>query len=137
VGLSVQLVANLVAGPDGCSEQVFPSSLTTIDFGLQLPLKPYAVTTGTQVAQIASPSAPVALAGIGTGGAVTQAHTFYARSLSQMTLVLTYNNPAGGTFVATVPLFGVHLIEPGASAYLQSVTVQGSGQLEYCAWGQQ
>jgi hypothetical protein len=137
VGLTVQLIANLVAGPDGCSEQQFPSSLTTIDFGLLLPQKPYAVTTGSQVVNVASPNTPVALPGIGSAGPVTQAHTFYARTLGSLVLVLTFNNPAGGTFTATIPLQGVYLVEPPVTSWLQGVTVQGTGQLEFCAWGQQ
>jgi hypothetical protein len=134
VGLQAQLTAQLVTGPASISDQQFPSGVQTISFGLNPPAKSYAVSTGA-VVNVASPSSPVTIDSIGSGGQVTQGLTFYARVTGSFVMVLTQANPLGGTVTATIELGGAFLCEFPVNGYLQGVTVQGSGQFEYWCSG--
>jgi hypothetical protein len=136
MGLQAQLNAVLTSGPSSVSDQQFPSGVQTITFGLNPPAKQYAVATGA-VVNLNSPSSPVALDSIGTGGQVTQAVTFYARVTSPMVMVLTQTNPQGGSVTATIELGGAFLCEFPLNGPLTGVTVQGSGPFEYWAAGLQ
>lgn len=136
MGLQAQLTAQLTTGPSAVSDNTFPSGVNTISFGLNPPQKQYNVDA-SGVVQVNSPSpAYAAVPAIGAGGQVTQALTFFARTLTLMVLQMTFANPSGGSdIVITEPVDGVKLCEYPTNGYLKALAVQGSGQLEYWAAG--
>jgi hypothetical protein len=134
--LQAQLAATITSGPASVTDQQFPSGVNTISFGFNPPQKQYAVATGA-VVTVNSPSAPVAIEAIGSGGQVTQGLTLYMRALTPLTLVATITNPAGGTFTSTIPLGGACILELPSNAPLIGLTVQGAGTLEYWCSGTQ
>jgi hypothetical protein len=136
VSLQAQLTAQLVTGPSSVSDSQFPSGVATISFGLNPSQWQYTVATGA-VVNVNSPSSPVTIDAIGTGGQVTQGVFFYARCASPMVMVLTEANPSGGTVIATIELNGPFLCQFPSNGYLQGVTIQGSGQFEYWCAGPQ
>ena len=136
MGLQAQLSATLTTGPSSLTDQQFPSGVTSISFGLNPPTKPYTVSTGA-VVTIQSPSSPVSVDSIGTGGQVTQATTFYARTSAQMLVTLVCADPGGGAdHTSVIPINGLMgPIEFPSNGYLKSLSVQGSGTFEYWAAG--
>lgn len=134
--LQAQLSATLVAGPASSSDQQFPAGVTTISWGLNPSQKGYQVAAGS-VIQVNSPSAPMTIDAIGSGGTVTQATTYFFRTNTPMTLVGTFTNPLGGTFTATIPVNGFVSGETPVNAPLVGLTVQGAGAFEFWAAGLQ
>jgi hypothetical protein len=139
MSLAVQLTAALVSGPQQVSDNPFPSGVLTINFGLNPVQKSYQVTTGDQVVQINSPTPNVyqSVDCIGSGGAVTQAHTLFLRTTVQMMLQMTFNNPNGGTTTITEPINGVKVMEYPLNGTLIALGVQGGGSIEVAAFGNQ
>jgi hypothetical protein len=133
MGEAIQLGnATLVAGPLTTStDSPFPSGIGTVPLSLTPQQKPYAVSTGPQLANVNSPSAPVALNGVGSGQAVTQCHTLYLRTASPMVLSLT---PNGGT-AQTIKIYGLVVLEFDPANPVTAVSIQGSGQVEYLCVG--
>jgi hypothetical protein len=131
------LTAELVAGPASVSDNPFPSGVTTIPFGLNPPAKQYNVDTGKNVATVNSPSAFVALGGVGALGPVTQGHTLYIRTIQPMTIRETTAVPSSADNVVVYPLNGVTIREYPADHYLKLIEVEGAGQIEYWAAGNQ
>lgn len=135
--ISVSLTASLEDGPPAAFEAQTPSGSTQIPFWLNAgPNCPKTanVATGRKVRQVNSPSAFVALSGVGPTDDVTQAHTFYARTnIGGFKLQFTFQDSS----TAVVPLFGVLLLEPDSvgSLAIVGVSVQGVGTIEYYAAG--
>ena|ERR1700729_236133 len=124
----------LTAGPNLCSDgSVFPSGATSIQLDLNPAQKGYQVGTGRQLLNVNTQS-PQALSGIGAGQTVTQATTLYMRSVSPFTVQVTYTGVSG---TQPIPLNGLLVLEANPSNPITAVTVVGSGQLEYGAWGNQ
>jgi len=134
VGLQVVLTAQLVIGPGQVSDSYFPSGSTTIPIFLNPTPKTYAVDTGPQRPQVNSPSAFVALSGIGSGQTVTQASYFYFRCQTPVQLKITYLGDAT-QYIRYVN--GVVMEECDPTHPITSVQIQGSGQVEYWACGLQ
>jgi hypothetical protein len=139
MGLQIQLSAQLTAGPSTTTDNLFPSGVDNVSFNLSPPNKAYSVAAGG-VVNIASPSPAFQnIPSVGTGGTVTQVHTIYARTGTVgMLLQLTFQNPnGGGNIVITKPIQGVWLEEFPSNGLLLGIAVQGSGQFEFGAWGNQ
>jgi hypothetical protein len=131
----VELNATLSAIPT-CGDGSFPSGMTTIPLALNPPNKPYAVTTGDQIANVNSPSVFVALGGIGAGGSVTLATTLMVRTSTSIALQLTQNNGGSGTNTITLgSLSGLFIWEAPTGWEIEGVSVKGSGTIEYWAGG--
>ncbi len=131
----------LVEGPQTVTDSSLPSGTTTIPFflnsGRGTP-KNVLVSTGAKVQNVQSPSAFVALSGVGPTDTVTQAGTVYLRvNQGLFQARLTFNNPAGSPIVSVLPINGVLLLEPDApdQFYCTKVEVQGSGVVEFYAAG--
>jgi hypothetical protein len=138
--LAAQLTATLVTGPQQVTDNPFPSGVATIAFGLNPPQKQYNVTTGDQVINVNSPNSYQTVDCIGTGGAVTQATTLFIRVMqgSGMMVQKTYNNLSGtGTTTITEPLGGTMLVEYPTNGALIGLGIQGAGQVELWAAGNQ
>jgi hypothetical protein len=126
--------ATLQAGPASSSaDSPFPSGQATIPLALFPIAKSYSVGTGPQLQNVSSPNAPVALPGIGASGPVTQAHTLYLRTQVPMVVSLTKN---GGS-AQTVNVLGLLLVEFDPNNPLVALAVQGTGQVEFLAVGNQ
>ena len=139
---TVQISGTLTeAPPAGCEAPGFPSATTSVPFGqLGAPCpKPSPVSTGAKTRNVNSPSAFVALSGVGATDDVTQADTVYMRVKAGLfQFRITYRNPAGGSIVAVLPSNGIFLHEADApdGFWITLLEVQGSGQIEYFASGQ-
>lgn len=131
----LDLQGALIGGPPSGGE-TFPASTFSVPLRLRTSPKGYGVATGVLSQQIASPAAYVALSGIGVGGAVTQADTFYFKASGPVDLRVTTDDGAGGDVVAVIPSDGLAVIETPASKYVKLVEVQGNGTVEYFASGQ-
>jgi hypothetical protein len=137
---AVTLLGNLTAGPQGVCEGGFPSGVLQVAFGLAgscpgAGTKPALKKFWTSQ-DVNSPSAFVALDGIGPGQSVTRANTFYLRSLSAMQLQLTFLDPGGGAdIVSIVPVQGLLILEPSETGALKLLEAKGAGKVEYFASG--
>jgi hypothetical protein len=137
VGLQIQLVGgSLQAGPAFASDgSSFPAASTPIPLALYPANgKQYTVGTGGQLYTVNSPSAFVAVQGVGASGPVTQAHTVYARTTSAMILQVTY---AGDATQYLIYLQGTIVLEADPNHAITSINVKGAGQLEFMAVGNQ
>lgn len=138
MALQATLTATLIASPSVVTDSNFPSAVTNIAFNLNPPTKPFSVDTGAMRTTVNSPSAFVALGGIGSTSDVTQATTLYFRCAVQMLIRMTFQNPGGGSDIVSVePINGVKLCEYPANGVLKLLEVQGQGQIEYYASGLQ
>jgi hypothetical protein len=131
----VQLNATLTAGPAAASDSNFPTGNTQIDIVLNPPAKVFARKTGDVSFNLNSAGAPFALPEIGT--IITQCTTFLFVCKAPMTLVLTFANPGNADIVSTLPVDGAFVYEGDPVRYLKAVTVQGAGDIEYFASGNQ
>src|SRR6266850_7723933 len=125
MSLVVTLSGELVSGPSASSDNQFPAGTDTCPFNLNPTPKNYTVRTGVQQVPVASPSAFVALGGIGTS--VTKASLLYLRVGSGMDVRITRVNPAGGSFVTTEHPGGLLIYECDPAQPITLVEVQGSG----------
>lgn len=139
---NVQINGTLIDAPrDACDAPAFPSGSTSVPFGLLGAPCPKGapVSTGAMRINVNSPSAFVALPGVGGAGPVTKADTVYVRAKAGgFQLRVTFNNPAGSPIVSVIPLAGLFILEPDAagSFYAELLEIQGSGTVEYLASGQ-
>jgi hypothetical protein len=120
----------LTASPGECSEGQggFPAGSATVPLSLLPQLKPYLVSTGDQVVNVATPSGFTALA----MGSVTQGHTLYLRTTSAVVVELTM---FGNATPQQINVQGLVVLEFDPAHYLTAVGVQGSGLVEYLAVG--
>lgn len=137
---SVTLLGTLMAGPQGVCEGGFPSGLLQVQFGLAgscpgAGTKPASKKTWSSQ-DINSPSAYVAIDGVGTGESVTQANTVYIRTVVPMQIRATFANPEGGAdIVSIVPVLGLFILEPSAAGYVKLLEAKGQGKVEVFASG--
>jgi hypothetical protein len=130
MSLQVSLTGTLVAGPSASSDNAFPSGTATIPFNLNPDPKGYSVDTGKNVLSLNSPSAFVALPGVGALGPVTNAELVYFRTQVGIDIRLTTSagavvvHPAGLLIWETDPAQPITLIE-----------AKGAGTIEYYACG--
>jgi hypothetical protein len=130
---SIQVAPQTVTDPS----TTYPLAVSSSQLTLAPAAKPANVTTGFQSANVNSPAAFVPLAGVGALAAVTQGNTLYLRSRQLMQVQLTFNNPAGGTTVAVVPVNGTTIMEIDPTSYLVGIAVQGVGLVEWLVTGNQ
>jgi hypothetical protein len=129
----VRVSATLAADPPSTGDSSFPSSSTTIPFGLTGGIngKQAAAQTGAQSRLIASPSAFVELDGVGVNNTVPKGDTHYLRTSVVMSVRLTFLDLS----TAVIPVKGVLLIEYDPANPLTLLEVKGSGQVEWFVSG--
>jgi hypothetical protein len=119
----------------GAGDCSFPGSTCNVPFSSYPQQKPAAVSI-THAKSVNSPSAFVALDGIGTGESVTQGNFLYARSTSPMKYRLTMADYAGGPdIVSIVEAHGTFILEFPTAGYLKLLEAMGVGTIEYIATG--
>lgn len=127
--------SSLMAGPTVANDgSTFPSGSTIIPLDFTPAQKTYQVTSGRQLIQINSPSTFATLPGIGAGGSVTQVSTLYLRTNSPFIFRATYQNGAPQQLQY---VYGLWIAEFDPSKPLVLLEVQGAGQVEYLAVGNQ
>lgn len=93
--------------------------------------------TGIVSRTINSPSAFVALSGVGATDTVTKGDTLLMKTKAQFTVRMTFLDPAGGAdIVSVVPLYGTMFAEFQPLGTLKLLEVKGSGALAYLISGQ-
>jgi hypothetical protein len=127
--------SGLYAGPNDVCEGSggFPAGSTPIPLELLPCSKPYLVSTGASLINIASPASLYALPGVGTAGNVTQAHTLYLRTNVPVIVALTF---LGGASAQQLNVNGLLIIEADPAHPITGVSVQAAqAQVEYLAVG--
>jgi len=84
---------------------------------------------------LSSPSSFQTLSGLGSTDDVTNCDTLYLKCDANILVQLTVTNPAGGTFVSTVSLYGTLIQEFATNAYLVGIALQGTANVEYIISG--
>jgi hypothetical protein len=128
--------SQFVAGPAGA--QGFPSAALDVLFALNPDPKSYQTTTGAATFTANSPSPTfTALGGISaTLGPVKAAHTLFLRTQTPMNFRITQNDPSLTPTVKIIPgVNGLFVFEPGAGFEVTLVEVEGTGVIEYAAFG--
>lgn len=122
--------AALQGGPSSVCDGTggFPSAAVNVPLSLLPSCKQYVVSSGPQLANVNSPSAPGAL----SIGAVTQAHTIYLRTNVPMVFSITYT---GNATPQLTYVNGMVIIEVDPAHYVTAIAVQGVGQAEYLCVG--
>lgn len=133
---SVSLTGTLIAGPGTVTESSFPGGVTNIPIALTPPAKSFNVDSGG-TRSVSSPSAYVALTGVGVADTVTQGKFLYLRTSTPMLVRLTTVNPPGADVVSVVPVQGLLVLEFDPAKYLKLLEVQGSGVVEWFVCGEQ
>jgi hypothetical protein len=131
----IDLQGALTGGPPSGGD-TFPAAVFTAPLRFRSNPKGFGVATGVLTQIVASPAVYLTLPGVGTGGVVTKADTFYLKSSGPIDLRLTTDDGAGGDVVSVVPCDGLHLSEFPTSKFLKLIEVQGSATIEYFASGQ-
>lgn len=125
--------ATLQAGPPVCCEGTPPPGGSDFAPLALLPVcKQYLVSTGRQQVQLNAPSAPQAMPGLGTGSTVQAAHTLYLRASAPVSVVVTYSGVSSPT---PQKVYGLMIIEADPSNPITGLAIQGSGALEWAAFG--
>jgi hypothetical protein len=137
---NLTITGTLLEGPPSAQDGQFPAGTTQSQFALNTGAnpKPVVVSTGMKLRTLNSPSAFVALSGVGATDDVTQAHTIYMRvSTGGFVFRVTFHNPLGADIVSVLPAGGLLIFEPdaGSGYYVKQLEVQGAGQIEYLAVG--
>jgi hypothetical protein len=133
----VAISGTVTAGPTTSGDTVFPAGVTNIPFTLNIAQKAYGASSGAQSEAVASPSSFVTLAGINASvGTVKNCNTLYLRTSAAMDVRITQNNPLGGTTVSLVKqVKGLFIVEVDDLNAILLVEVQGTGTVEWGAWG--
>lgn len=137
--MQLQLNGSLVVAPPMVTDTTFPESTSTISLTCTPSPKPSQVCSGAKQRNANSPNAFITLSGVGPADDVTQADTLYFRCRSPMQIRLTFYNPINPSapVVSVTPVNGTYFAEYPQNQYLTLLEVQGSGQIEYLASGQQ
>jgi hypothetical protein len=135
--ISLQASLTIVPG-NGSNTPSFPSGNVSFTPVLNPNPKVVNVDTGPMRPLWNSPNSLAALPGIGSGGVVTKANFLYL-SVGQgsFTVQLTTLVPSSSPNVSTFQLGGTLMLEFAAGYELTSVELQGAGQIEYEAAGNQ
>jgi len=132
----LKLDGTLESGPSTVSDDSFPSSSAEVPLTLLNAAKAAACCTGFMRSTITSPSAYIALDGIGSdaGDTVKKGHTLFFRCKDSAVLLrlTTFGSP---DVVSVVPVKGTVIIEFDDARYLKLLEVQGSGQVEWLVAG--
>lgn len=131
----LSLTGSLTVGPVIGGDNVFPSSQSQVPLASYPAQKSSAVDGGFQHQNVSSPNAFVALSGLNTTDAVSQADTLYFKCQNPMQIRVTFagNSPT----VSVLFVQGTVIIEaPTASNYMTLLEVMGTGPIEYLVSGQ-
>ncbi len=133
---TLELTGTISFGPD-CATGAFPNGMSSIEFGTNCGCgKSYSVGTGITTRRInTSIGVFVALGGVGSGEAVTQARFLYLRSDNKINIRLTTKSDTGPDVVAVEPLQGLKIQEFPSDRYLLLLEVEGNATIEYLACG--
>lgn len=133
------LSGSLTAGPAIVTDTTFPGAVSTVSLTSTPEPKPSQVCSGVKARNVNSPNAFIALSGVGPTDDVTQGDTLYFRCRSPMQIRVTFANPLVpmSPLVSVLPVNGTVLLEVPQNQYITLVEVQGVGQVEYLASGQQ
>lgn len=132
---SLVLTGSIVLGPAGAGECSFPGGTINIPFSSSPQQKPAGVSI-RHAKTINSPSAFVALDGVGTGESVTQANFLYLRSTGLMKYRITQADFNGGPdIVSIIETQGLFINEFPLAGYVKLLEAQGGGTIEYVATG--
>jgi hypothetical protein len=130
----VDVSGGLAASPPagcGCGD---PSIVFPFEFPGGCSGKSYGVSTqGGRT--VISPSTYLSLPNIGEDGDVTRCDVFALRCEGTIDLELTFDNGAGGTTVAVIPMQGLFFATFFAPKYLIGVRVRGNSTIKYFASG--
>lgn len=131
---SVVMSGSIIAGPQGSGDCGFPSGILNIVFS-SFPAQKSAGAKTSNSKTLNSPSAYVALDGLGSAETVTQGNFLYLRTTSPLNIRLTTKADSGPDVVAIIPLQGVMIIEFPTPNYLLLLEAKGVGLVEYFASG--
>ena len=136
---TVKITGQLTLGSQQACDSAFPAGLLQLSFGLVggCPGTKAAPVSTYHTPNLNSPSAFATLDGVGSGESVTKANTLYFFSKTPVQLRLTTDDGLGGSVVATVPVYGLVLLEFPDTMFLKLLEAKGTGQLEYVASGNQ
>jgi hypothetical protein len=109
-----------------------PAGMDNVPYAASPPCKPWSVKTGDVQASVASPSSYVTLAGVGAGGPVTKASFLMLRTVTGLTIRLTF---ADATVSVLPGVAGMLVLEPLAGKEVVLVEAQGTDTVEYFASG--
>ena len=132
---TIQISATIIAGPPQVSDSTFPTGSTNIPVKLNGGSSLASpVQTGDTVREVNSPSAYVALGGVGTGQEVTQGRFLFLRCSVPMLVRLTFYT-SGGDVVSVLPLDSPLIMQIDSSKYLKGIEAQGAGTVEWFVGG--
>lgn len=127
-------------GPTSGGSGGFPASQSSVALASTPSPKSSSVDSGFVVRNINSPSAFVALTGVGAADSVTQCDTFTIRCQSALRVRVTFSDTPSD-LVSELVVMGTLLIEAPpqsntpAPNYIKLIEVKGVGIIEYLASG--
>lgn len=136
--MQIVIDGTLSVGPQSASDNAFPSMTVGEPLSLTPQQKLSNACSGTVVRNLISPSAYLALSGVGATDAVTKGDTLYFRTNAPILVRLTMADPAGGSdIVSILPVFGLVITEFQPTGYLKLLEAKGSATLTYLISGPQ
>jgi len=133
----VNMTGVVEGGPETSGAGVFPAARFTTPLSLLAGAtgKQFAAGTGILVRTVNSPSAMVALDGVGPTSTVVQGDFLYLKTDGIFDLEITHDDGGGGTTVVVVPVHGVFAMEFPTTKPLEGLRIQGAGKIEYLVTG--
>lgn len=131
----IDLSGTLIAGPQTVVDSTFPSMQSTVGLHTSPSPKGWNVCTGVLSRNINSPSAYVALEGVGATATVVNADFLYLRSNGTLKLRITQTDGLG-TLLSEQYFSGLKVIELPSTNCAVLVEVKGTATIEYLASGQ-
>lgn len=130
---SLQFNGALILGPPLAGDCGFSDGTFSQSFGFTEPV----AVSAQHTKNVNSPSAFVALDGIGSSGTVTRATFLFLKTASVFIVRITYTPISGPDVVSTIPVMGPMLVKTPVDQYIKLVEVQGTGAVSYLATGNQ
>lgn len=131
----IDLSGTLIAGPQTVVDSTFPSMQSTVSLHTSPSPKGWNVCTGVLSRNVNSPSAYVALEGVGPTATVVNADFLYLRSNATLKLKITQTDGLT-TLVSEQYFSGLKVIELPSTNCAVLVEVKGTATIEYLASGQ-
>ncbi len=132
----VNVTGAVDGGPESASAGVFPAARFMAPLSLKDSSgKQFNAATGVLVRNLQSPSAFVALDGVGAAATVTQGDFLYLKSDGPLDLRVTTDDGAGGTDVVVEPIHGLYVREFSSTKPLELLEAQGNAKIEYLVTG--
>lgn len=132
----MKLEGSLIGGPPSVCEGSFPSSQFLVQLGFANGCaKQWEAATGVLTRNLQSPSALVALSGVGAGDTVTAGRVLYFKTNAEMLLEVTFHPSSGPDYVSLIPVRGPVVLETPDNSYIVGLRCQGTGPLEYLVAG--